>query len=424
MALHYLLGLRNSSMTLLRVLTALLLFWCAVFPSGFFLIINVKMILVVALFVSFCLFSGKSIFKYRATPIFLAFCLMVIVWSGLGFHHHYPLVDVYGEGRLFLSFGAVIYLVTLMVEDGVFKPETILRMICWFYFVYAVLKIAIVVMDHYISVGSAELVLAEEQYFHIGSLIGGANYLSDRFFTISDIGLPIVLLIILFDYVMFTRKLNLLFFIALTGAIYVGFSRYVWGCYGVVLLLFLLRPASYRLKPELVFLVGSVLAVVGWSFFANRLNELLWLRFQTALSWQDTEMVRYQQTHALFRLAAQSPLWGQGIGSFVPGMLRNVVLPYSYEVQWVALLAKLGIIGFSLLVLFFLIPLFYIFQVEKIDDLWTLKIGGFQLILMIGYILWLASSFTNPYLLTSTSSVIYLVFLMLGYKASRENLKF
>ena len=91
---------------------------------------------------------------------------------------------------------------------------------------------------------------------------------------------------------------------------------------------------------------------------------------------------------------------GNGMGSFVPTLIRSEYQTYMYEVQWAALLMQFGLLG-----VFFILTclggILILILSSKIPN---------KNYLALFYVLWLLSGFTNPYLFILSSSVVYISF--------------
>lgn len=118
-----------------------------------------------------------------------------------------------------------------------------------------------------------------------------------------------------------------------------------------------------------------------------------------------SDATRNDQIDALMTACDQNPLLGKGLGGYTTACIRDFDLPHAYEVQWVAFLMQFGLLG--LLILF--IPI-AIIALNFTAFPWTrAKLGYF---LLFG--LWIFSGFTNPFLISLTSGIIYMIFLLAG----------
>jgi hypothetical protein len=116
-----------------------------------------------------------------------------------------------------------------------------------------------------------------------------------------------------------------------------------------------------------------------------------------------SDATRNVQINALLNACDESPILGKGLGGYTTACIRDFALPYAYEVQWVAFLMQFGWLGIILL----LTPLSII--AWKLIAL-PLTIPKLCYFLLFGY--WLLSGFTNPFMISLTSGMIYMIFLL------------
>lgn len=172
------------------------------------------------------------------------------------------------------------------------------------------------------------------------------------------------------------------------------FSRFIWISAALAMLLGML--VSKRDKMNLVYL-ASFAAVVLYSF--SLIADLIALRFSDALAGS-SDAERTWQIKALTDFFWQAPLFGNGLGSYALQLKRSIELPYAYEVQILALLGQLGIVGTGCLVLL-------LFNYYRKAFTFQSKTRFFQFALLIVLCNFLASGFFNPSLLVSMSAVSY-----------------
>src|SRR6185437_13330958 len=96
------------------------------------------------------------------------------------------------------------------------------------------------------------------------------------------------------------------------------------------------------------FVAAALLAAVAAAMLAATLSD----RFIGAAS-ADSDQERAEQMERLSRQFVEYPIAGTGMGSSVPGYLRSITIPYSYEVQWYAMAMQFGILGLTWLVVNF-----------------------------------------------------------------------
>lgn len=99
---------------------------------------------------------------------------------------------------------------------------------------------------------------------------------------------------------------------------------------------------------------------------------------------------REENTRNLLSLWLNSPLWGNGLNSYVEGSLANSQTKWSYEVVYVAWLAQTGVIGVYLLC----VPIVYIFKRLKKKTFTTGDARYFAIAL--GFISFIICGASNP----------------------------
>lgn len=69
----------------------------------------------------------------------------------------------------------------------------------------------------------------------------------------------------------------------------------------------------------------------------------------------ESNQIKLEQAKKLSEKWLEAPVFGWGYGSFVDGYLRSQEAPFSYEMQFFALLMKIGFFGVSIWVIFFIL---------------------------------------------------------------------
>ena len=80
-----------------------------------------------------------------------------------------------------------------------------------------------------------------------------------------------------------------------------------------------------------------------------------------------SNQIKIEQISQLLRKWSESPSWGQGYGSYVESYIRSKEAPFSYEMQFFALLMKIGIVGIAVWLSFFIIQLISMFRKNGTD---------------------------------------------------------
>ena len=120
----------------------------------------------------------------------------------------------------------------------------------------------------------------------------------------------------------------------------------------------------------------------------------------------ESNAIKMEQIGHLLNKWKESPVIGHGYGSYVEGYLRSEEAPFSYEMQFFALLMKIGIVGLLIWVVFFVIQLIEMIRKKKGQRMHIFA----WLFLLIAFVLCVQ---TNPLLISFTGmSVILLLSLI------------
>lgn len=119
-----------------------------------------------------------------------------------------------------------------------------------------------------------------------------------------------------------------------------------------------------------------------------------------------SDRARVEQIDGMFDHYVHSPYFGAGMGAHAPKVIRDRTQVHSYEVQWMAFLMQFGILG----VLFILLSLFTIAYPLIRPPALRSKLAFLTL-----YVLWIVSGFTNPFLISLQSGIVYTLFLTAGW---------
>jgi hypothetical protein len=122
------------------------------------------------------------------------------------------------------------------------------------------------------------------------------------------------------------------------------------------------------------------------------LNGSRFFNENSSTGFENSDSYRYEQFLPLMNGFFGSPIWGNGLGYFNSNYLRSYENPFSYELFFVALLAKIGIIGFMVyLVSLALLLLSMILRAKSISK-------ATQLFVFLSFITTIFQASTNPFL--------------------------
>jgi hypothetical protein len=174
--------------------------------------------------------------------------------------------------------------------------------------------------------------------------------------------------------------------------------------------IFILYATKTR-KTLIIAIAVSILVLPSITDF----NEIFATRFFTIFDvLQPSNEMKIRQLEPLLGKYADHIIIGNGFGMYIPHFIRSVERPFSYELNMVALLAKLGTIGYLLLcgifawVLWTYHKLILLFQVKRMLFYSMLSIwGGVSIIIL------LMADFTNPYFISPLGMFYFMFFVVL-----------
>lgn len=304
----------------------------------------------------------------------------------------------FDQFKLFLITLAVPLTTLYLVKEGIATPQQIFKTAIYASFAYALLKVLLVAF-HLLHIINAWSLIDKLgiRYMRMG-IYGGL----DRFQTSVDIATPFLLF-----FLLNAPRLSLSFsntfryaYIAISLlSTFLSFSRYLIFIYMASCFLYILTLNPRQLIKVAILLFLASLA----AFFAigpEKVSKVIHRRVFSVNSFRSDE-TRVRQGSALLEAYNEVPFIGKGIGGYVPDHIRDSILLHSYEVQWMAFLMQFGLLG----LLFLLTPLLLIS--------WRLIEAPFSRVryAFLGtFLLWLLSGFTNPFLISLTSGIIYALF--------------
>ena len=333
---------------------------------------------------------------------FLSSIAFLIIWFMIGMSSRMlPLEIQLDQMKLFLITLSFPIMTAYLIEYDYITTTTFYRAVIYSSFVYIFLKCSIVLL-HFVGVLDLKNFL---------DLTGFRSMDMDitedisRLQTSVDIFTPFIVFFVLQSdrlKIPISTTFKTCYLILALASTFLSFSRYLIFIYLMSFLLYWFTLNAKKTILNIIFgfvvLIGSIIAI-GPSK-VQKIVELRVLSRNTTAS----DTTRKLQINALLNEFYQSPYLGKGLGAYVSTNIRDPILKHSYEVQWMAFLMQFGIFGLSLI----LIPLVLIaFQILNIPHCPA------KYAFLILYLLWLASGFTNPFLISLGSGILYTCFYLL-----------
>ncbi|UKK90262.1 hypothetical protein [Citrobacter portucalensis] len=179
-------------------------------------------------------------------------------------------------------------------------------------------------------------------------------------------------------------------------SIFVTFTRSLWFSF---ILLYVIDEVIIKKKIHYAVLLFSLFIVMVYYIslytdidLAGSIGNRLFN--EGALS----SNVKFEQAYKMIDQIGYSPLFGQGLGSYIEDYIRNDRLKYGYEVMILALIMQNGLIISAGIILILALSLYRAYRINgKFFDLFALM-------------LFLLSGLTNPVIISSVSVYLYILY--------------
>lgn len=339
--------------------------------------------------------------QLKATSLILFAISFLLFWYVVGIEQD-PLrpSGQLDQFKVFLITLFVPFISYYIVKQKLITPQRIIRVVVYANFAYCATKILLMFL-HVIGFINIWVVMQKTGLRYMSMEIFGSV---GRIQTSVDIVTPFIVY-----FVLQSEKLGL----ALSG-------RFKWMYFGISLLSNFLSFSRFLLFVYLISVFFYWMTIklshmikIAIAAFAAMIVGIIIITPEKAMSVVEkrlfskdnyySDLTRHDQINALMEGCSQDPFFGKGLGGYNPECIRDHLLPHAYEVQWVAFLMQFGIIGILLL----LVPIGIIsFRLVEPPVSMT-KITFF---LLFG--LWLLSGFTNPFLISLTSGIVYALFIL------------
>lgn len=350
-----------------------------------------------------------SVLKYRMTRYQLSLiCISLVsisfllIWMFVGHWQKGQWLDTgFDQFKIFAITIATVVMTLNIVEEGLATREKILRLVIYANFTYSVLKVTVVVMHFTGLLNMFRLLdMIGIRYMSMAMLQGNLSRLQ----TSVDIITPFLLLFVLQNRHLnlgLSRRFRYMYILVTMPAIFLSFSRFLYGVAFTCALLYWFTQNVTGFIRVLALTLTFTLFAVAW-VGVDKVQILIYERF---FSYDNkmSDKARIDQIEALMDELAVVPFLGRGVGGYAENLVRGGDLQHSYEVQWVAFLMQFGLLGFSIL----LTPVLLIGYKLFLPPFSRVKFSFFGL-----FGVWLLAGFTNPFLISLTSGIVYSIFIL------------
>lgn len=378
-------------------------------PTGNFFGLNVKMVAFIPLFFA-TLFRaiGQKANPYWMLSWLVGVPLYFCYWVFLGQAAQYDLSLAFTQYRNLLITLAGCWFTFVYISEDRSRLLPFIRLVLWVVAAMSVLKVLVTAYCFLRGIPVSTIMNGIGNTFGIKLMSFELNEadpdaVGSRIMFTSDL----LLAPCCFAAIALRRRLGFgrlgmftLLLLYVTSVIF-SFSRFHWAFCGLAIVL-----GFAVAKGEKWMLLLLVAAVVLSALFIPAFSGILALRFASNVV-SDSDAPRHLQIAALSRFFWHAPLLGHGWGTYARDCIRSTDAPYSYEVELLALLGQIGILG--VLSLFLLAGRYF-----KALFRWRENGVAFRMAALTLLATFIAGGITNPMLLTSISSVSYSLFLLLG----------
>lgn len=289
-----------------------------------------------------------------------------------------------------------------LVNEKLISYPKMLRTIIFTNFAYNIVKTSLMVM-HVLGIINVWTVMHKTGLrFMSMHIIGDLG----RIQTSVDIVTPFLMYFVLQSETLglkLSNRFKWIYAISAGASVFLSFSRFLIFAFFLSIVFHICTlPYFKQLK---LWMIAALLCVAGTvAIGPDKVIQVVEKRFFSTDN-SASDATRTDQISAMMRACDENPFMGKGLGGYTTECIRDHELPHAYEVQWVAFLMQFGVLGLP----FLLAPLILIAWNFITIPITRAKIGY---LLLFG--LWLFSGFTNPFLISLTSGIIYMIFLITG----------
>ncbi|MEY8197767.1 MAG: O-antigen ligase family protein [Colwellia sp.] len=323
------------------------------------------------------------------------------------------MIEVNAELRIMLSTWFSLVFTVLFFRRAENINIDVISIVFWVAISYFSIKLMVAIVGVLSGSGSSVI---HELMFNVTSPVWEIAPGIDRIQYIND--LTVMLLFFLCGHkLILSKKINVTTFQVLAVvcflALVISYSRLLFLMFFVLLVLVLkdvnkfsfVRFSLFGLSVSVCFIAFDVELVVS-------IVDAIAFRFDSGFNFE-SDIIRVLQFNALINMWLDAPFFGHGIGAYSIEFLRGgeAGRHFLYEMQWLSLLMKFGLVGIFLIILSLL---YYI----RAQGKGAMKENFIPFVTLLFFVF---SSFTNPYLFSSSSGVF--VALAVCVFSRRESLK-
>jgi hypothetical protein len=367
---------------------------------GFFSIKSMTLIGSMAL-IFFYLMVNQSVTVYQV-KLFLFFCgslAFLIFWFIISLlYDQTTAVSRADQFKLFLTTIIIPVITLFLLSTNLITTAQIFRTIIFSSLFYAVGKLVLVTLHLMGLINVWEILGLLGIQFMQMNIYGGL----ERLQTSVDIASPFLIFFVLqsdnlgLNLSIKFKRIYIFFSIIST---FFGFSRYLLGVYFISCALHWMTLNQKKLLKT-IFLIFFALLIGLIIVGPETIYYIIERRFLSIDNAQSDD-IRFMQINAMLIQFEKMPFFGTGLGGFASDYVRSPVVKHLYEVQWIAFLMQFGLFGLVVI----LTPIFFIIFRYINSPFSRVNLSFLGL-----FLIWILSGFTNPFLISLASGVMYTLF--------------
>lgn len=312
--------------------------------------------------------------------------------------------NIIGESRdiLLSVFVAVFLIICCDISDG--NRRLIYRTLKSTFVFIAIIKILILVFSVVTGISMSIIILWIRDFWNIQMMsLGVEGTFLARLQIPLDSAVPFFLYFVTKELI-FTKKKKLkviIVFALLLISMLLTLSRAFWAesllfvCLAIIFEAGVVRAVKIGLTS-----VISTAVLLLFTPLGTLVSKLIETRFgKGSMANAASDVERIWQNQMLYNSFVDSPIFGHGIGYFMPNAMRSITTPYLYESQSLSMLMTLGIFG---TVILFLLYSFLCFKSLYRDTDGKIKF----IVPTVFLIMWVFSGSVNPLLFGASGGVI------------------
>lgn len=355
-------------------------------------------------------FLSDSVFERAQVWVVVIFLTLfsLLLISGFVFVHNHPQLDVsstFDQFKVFISTICSGSMAIYWYLSRQVSYETIVKTLIYSNLCYNLAKIAVLVglVIGYIDIFQ----VMEWGYSLMATGMGRSGPGRIQFST--DIPTPYLLCFVMMAPVLGVKLspwTRWLYIITAVMSIFFSYSRYLWIVTAFVFILYVLISQTILSFAVRTLTLAAILTSVVTAIGSDDIFLILSHRFASEES-VESDRARHLQVKALLEEFEKAPVFGQGLGSYADRSIRAAQQPHLYEVQWIALLMQMGVIGWL-----GLWGIYVLLGAPLLSPPYS-KVSASFLVL---YLWWVFGGFTNPFLLSLNSGVLSSLFYITGIR--------